>query len=49
MVNSEQVGYITGEQIQKPVSIKAYIENVSAVDRSDVQITYVECVRKTVK
>ena len=49
MVNSEKVDYTTDEQIQKPVSIKEYIENMSAVDRSDMQISYFECVRKTVR
>ncbi|CAF1289214.1 unnamed protein product [Adineta ricciae] len=49
MASSGKVHYATGEQIQKPESVKDYIENMSAVDRSDMQISYVECVRKTVK
>ena len=49
MINSGKIDYTTGEQIQKPISVKDYNENMGAVDRSDMQISYVECVRKTVK
>ena len=39
----------TYAQIQKPVSIIDYNKNMGSVDRSDMRINYVECVRKSVK
>jgi hypothetical protein len=49
MVNTGKTHYETNELIQKPASVKDYNENRGTVDRSDMQISSIECVRKTVK
>ncbi|XP_050316027.1 piggyBac transposable element-derived protein 4-like [Anthonomus grandis grandis] len=49
MKDSGKVNRTTKEEIRKPVCVLNYIENMGAVDRSDMLLSSVECVRKTVK
>ena len=49
MVNSNKVDYKTGEIVQKPDIVIDYTKNMRMVDKSDMQITTIECVRKSVK
>ena len=48
MVDSEKVNHRTKEVIQKPDAVIDYV-NMRLVDKSDMQIGSIECVRKCVK
>ena len=48
-ISTGKIHWKTNEQIQKSVSVIDYNKNMGSVDRSDMQISYVECVRKAVK
>lgn len=39
----------TKEIIKKPLSVIAYNSNMGSVDKSDMQLSFVECIRKTIK
>lgn len=41
--------HTTKELIKKPLSVIAYNSNMGSVDKSDMQLSFVECIRKTVK
>ena len=47
--NSNKTDRQTGERLQKPVCIVDYTNNMGAVDHVDMQISFSECVRKTIK
>lgn len=38
-----------GNQIKKPLSVLKYNENMGAIDKTDMLLSSIECVRKTVK
>ncbi len=46
MVRTKKVHWKTQNKIKKPESVIHYNENIGAVDKSDMQISFVECVRK---
>ena len=48
-ISTGKIHWKTNEQIQKPVPIIDYNKNMDSIYRSDMQISYVERVRKTVK
>ena len=48
-VNSDKVDHQTGEEIQKPICILDCTENMGAVDHVDMQMSFSECIRKSVK
>jgi hypothetical protein len=49
MVYTGKTHYETNEPIQKPASVQEYNQNRGIVDKFDMQISAVECVRKTIK
>ena len=49
MVETEKSDRATGRKIKKPLCIVKYNENMRAVDQVDIQISFSECLRKTVK
>src|SRR4051812_36173801 len=49
MISTRKLDHITNEPIMKPICIKEYNENMGAIDKSDTQISFLECVRKTIK
>lgn len=49
MVYTGKTHYETNEPIQKPASGQEYNQNRGIVDKSDMQISAVECVRKPIK
>ena len=49
MINSGKVNYFTKEPIMKPDCVVDYNKNMHLVDKADMQISSVECVRKTAK
>ena len=49
MMNTREVHWKTNEQIQKPASVIACNTNMGSVDRCSMQITCIECIRKTTK
>ena len=49
LINSGKVNYFTKEPIMKPDCVVDYNKNMHFVDKADMQISSVECVRKTAK
>lgn len=49
IVATDKIDRSTNEAKRKPACIVSYTENMGAVDRSDMMLSSVECVRKTVK
>jgi hypothetical protein len=49
MVLTNKIDRVTNKPIAKPLCIKDYNENMGLVDKSDMQISFSECVRKTIK
>ena len=47
--NSDKVDHQTGEEIEKPVCILDYTKNMGGVDHVDMQMSFSECIRKSVK
>ena len=47
--NSNKIDRQTGEAIRKPVCIVDYTKNMGAADHVDMQISFSECIRKSVK
>jgi len=38
-----------GNQVNKPLSVLKYNKNMSAIDKTDILLSSIECVRKTIK
>ncbi|CAF1034879.1 unnamed protein product [Didymodactylos carnosus] len=49
MVLTNKIDRVTNKPIAKPLCIKDYNDNMGLVDKSDMQISFSECVRKTIK
>lgn len=49
MVDSGKIDYRTGEPILKPDMVVDYTKNMRLVDKADMMISFVECVRKTMR
>ncbi len=49
MIATEKIDYVTGKQILKPICVQNYNENMGAIDLVDMQSSFTECIRKTVK
>ena len=49
MVETEKNDRKTGRKITKPLCIAQYNKNMKAVDQVDMQNSFSECLRKTVK
>ena len=47
--NSSKINRQTGEEIRKPVCILDYAKKMGAVDHVDMQMSFSECIRKSVK
>ena len=47
--NSSKAYQQTGEEVRKPVYILDYTKKMSTVDHVDMQISFSECIRKSVK
>lgn len=47
--STKKVDHRTGDIIKKPLAIIDYNAYMGAVDKSDMQISFVECVRKSIK
>jgi hypothetical protein len=49
VVQTTKTNYKTGEIREIPECVRDYNQNMGAVDRSDLMLSYVECARKTMK
>lgn len=49
MIPTNKIDHTTNKPIAKPICIKDYNENMGLVDKSDMQISFSECIRKTIK
>ncbi|XP_031338615.1 piggyBac transposable element-derived protein 4-like [Photinus pyralis] len=49
MVNLDKVDKVTGEPVKKPLCVVDYNGKMGAVDRSDMMISSIECMRKSNK
>ncbi|CAF1349211.1 unnamed protein product [Didymodactylos carnosus] len=49
MIRTEKINHITNEPVVKPRCIVDYNSNMGAVDNTDMQVSFSECVRKTIK
>lgn len=49
MIQTDKIDRTTNKPISKPLCIKDYNKNMGLVDRSDMQISFSTCIRKTVK
>nr|XP_053636290.1 piggyBac transposable element-derived protein 4-like isoform X1 [Cherax quadricarinatus] len=49
MQDSGKVDRVTNERIRKPVTVIDYTQNMRLVDKCDMQIVFVDCVRKSYK
>lgn len=49
MVAINKINHKTGRQIMKPVCVQDYNENMGAIDLVDMQSSFTECIRKTIK
>ncbi len=47
--DTNKIDWQTGEVIRKPVCILEYSKNMGAVDHADMQISFSECTRKSIK
>ena len=47
--NSAKVDRVTGDRIQKPDCVLDYTQNMRLVDKADMQLSTVECIRKSIK
>ena len=48
MVPTGKIDHITKNPRMKPICIKEYNENMGAIDKSDMQISFSECIRKSI-
>ncbi|CAF1392251.1 unnamed protein product [Didymodactylos carnosus] len=49
MVAINKIDHKTGRQIMKPACVQNYNENMGAIDLVDMQSSFTECIRKTIK
>ena len=49
MMDSGKVNHVTNEPIMKPDCVIDYNTNMRLIDKADMQISAIECVRRTVK
>lgn len=49
MCSTGKLHHETKEAIKKPLSVIAYNANMGSVDKSDMQLSFAECIRKTIK
>lgn len=49
MISIGKENFKTGERIMKPDVVMDYTENMHLADKSDMMISFVECIRKTVQ
>jgi hypothetical protein len=49
MVPTGKIDHITKNPRMKPICIKEYNENMGAIDKSDMQFSFSECIRKRIK
>jgi hypothetical protein len=49
MIRTEKINHITTEPVVKPLCVMDYNSNMGAIDGTDMQLSFSECIRKTVK
>ncbi|CAF1556805.1 unnamed protein product, partial [Rotaria sordida] len=49
MIAIDKIDRNTGKQIMKPVCVQNYNENMGAIDLVDMQSSFTECIRRTIK
>ena len=49
MIETRKSNWKTQKIVEKPECIVHYNKNMGSVDKTDMQISFVECLRKTIK
>ncbi|CAF4913560.1 unnamed protein product, partial [Rotaria sp. Silwood1] len=49
MIAIDKIDHNTGRQIMKPVCVQNYNDNMGAIDLVDMQSSFTECIRRTLK
>ena len=49
LIDTNKTNHATGEVVRKPECIVSFNKNMGAVDKTDMQISFTECTRKTRK
>jgi hypothetical protein len=49
MIRTGDINHTTNEPVVKPLCVVDYNSNMGAVDKTDMQLSFSECIRKTVK